>query len=73
MEPCLDVRERDRRRPGRSGARERRVRVAVDKNEVGRLGSYSRCDLRFHLRGIGGLQIEPVLGLAEAQLLEEHA
>ncbi len=63
---------RHRRRPGRLGARERRVRVAEDHRPVGALPLDDRGDRPAHLVDVGRPQVEPVGGLREAQLLEEH-
>ena len=70
-QPRLHVRERDRRVGGGARAGERRVRVAVDEDDVGRLGSDPLRDRRLHRVRIGGVEIEPVARLGEAELVEE--
>ena len=70
-EPSLDVCERDRRIGCGARAGERRVRVAVDEDEVGRLGSDPLRDRRLHRVRVGGVEIEAVARLGEAELVEE--
>ena len=70
-QPGLDVRERDRRVRCGPRARERRVRVAVDEDDVGRLRGDPLGDRRLHPLGVRGVQIEAVARLGEAELVEE--
>ena len=69
--PRLDVRERDRRVGGSARAGERRVRVAVDEDEVRRLGGDPLRDRGLHHVDVGGVQVEAVPRLGEAELVEE--
>ena len=70
-QPRLHVRERDRRVCRGTRAGERRVRVAVDEDDVGRFGSDPFRDRGLHRVGVGGVEIEPVARLGEAELVEE--
>ena len=67
----LDVRERGTGRVRGPGARERRVRVAVDEHPVRPLRLDRFLDRRTHRLGIRRLQPEPVVRLCEVELVEE--
>ena len=61
-----------RRRAGRARAGERRVRVAVDEHEVGRLRARRPAAIAgLHRVHVGGAEVEPVARLGEPELLEE--
>jgi hypothetical protein len=70
-ETCFDVRQRNRRVCCRARACDRRVRVAVDEDEVGRLCAHPLGDGRLHDAGIRGVELEPIARLGEAELVEE--
>ena len=53
------------------GAGQGRVRVAVDEHPVRTLRLDCGTDAGLHRGSIGGVQLEPVAGLVEAQLVEE--
>ena len=71
-QPRLDVGDRYARRDRRLGAREGRVRVAVDERPVGPLALERGEDPRAHRLRVGGVEVEPVARLREPELLEEH-
>ncbi len=70
-QPRLDVRDRGACEDSRAGAREGRVRVAVDEHGIGSLAFRDCKDRGLHRLGIGGVQIEAVARLAESELVEE--
>ena len=70
-EAGLDVREEDTRGLGCTRARESRVGVAVDQHQVGPLRLDQLVDRRPHHLRVGRLESEPMVGLGEAELLEE--
>ena len=70
-QPGLDVRERDRRICRGLRAGERRVRVAVDEDDVGRLRGDPLGDRGLHPRRVRGVQIEAIARLGESELVEE--
>ena len=71
-QPGLDV--SDRHAGGDTGARagQRRVRVAVDERPVWALLLERMGDPRLHRVRVRGVEVEPVRGLREPELVEEH-
>ena len=67
----LDVRDRHACVAGRLGAGERRVRVAEDERPVGPLLARSPPRCGPHRLGVGGVEVEPVARLGQAELLVE--
>ena len=70
-EACLDVCDGDAGLDGGPGSRERRVRVAVDEHRVRPRRADGVEDRRRHGRDLGRVEVEPNVGLGQAELLEE--
>ena len=68
----FDVCKRDRSVSGGARARERRVRVAVDEDEIRRLGGDPLRDRRLHSGDVRRVEVEAVPRLGEPELVEEH-
>ncbi len=70
-ETRLDVRDRNAGLDRRPRAGERRVRVAVDEHHVRLRCANGSGDRRRHRLDVGGVEVEPDVGLRQPELLEE--